>query len=373
MTAPLAIVLPHREGFGPATAGAVASVAHRLAQLAPGPVHILARRFEGPSFPGLAVTRLDPPRYLPLSHTQAYVLALIPALRRLPNGPIEVHNKPDIALWLARAFPDRPVRLFLHNDPRTMRGARSPKARARLLTSLTGVATVSDHLRRALLDGLDPLPARSRPPITIHNALDPDTLPDPLPPEARDRTLLFAGRVVSDKAPDAFVAACALALPQLPGWRAQIIGADGFSPTGPETPFIRSLRPKAQAANVEMLGHRPHPEVLRAMSRAAIVVVPSRWQEPFGLTALEAMMCGAALACSNRGGLAEITADTAILFDPDRPEEAAAALVRLAVDPAARATLSARSTARARTHFTLNAIRPALDGFRNLEGQGRRP
>ena len=31
-----------------------------------------------------------------------------------------------------------------------------------------------------------------------------------------------------------------------------------------------------------MLGYRPHAAVLEAMSRAAIVVVPSRWQEPFG-------------------------------------------------------------------------------------------
>ena len=370
MTPPLAIVLPHREGFGPGpgpgTAGAVATVARLHAAMAAGEVHVLGRRFPGEAFPGIDFIPVDPPRALPLSHTQAYTLALIPALRRLPPGPIEVHNKPDVALWLSRAFPHRPVRLFLHNDPRTMRGARSPAARAKLLARLAGIATVSDHLRTCFLDGVD---RPARPPVTIHNALDPATLPPPLPAAEREPTLLFAGRVVADKAPDAFVAACALALPALPGWRAHIIGADGFTPDGPETPYIRSLRPKAQAANVAMLGHRPRADVLAAMSRAAIVVIPSRWQEPFGLTALEAMMCGAAIACSNRGGLAEITGDTATLFDPDDPDAAAAALVRLAADSVAAA---ARSSARALAHFSVEAIRPALERFRE-QGQGRRP
>ena len=40
-----------------------------------------------------------------------------------------------------------------------------------------------------------------------------------------------------------------------------------------------------------MTGYLDHPRVLEAMSLAAIVVVPSRWNEPFGLTALESQAC----------------------------------------------------------------------------------
>ena len=47
------------------------------------------------------------------------------------------------------------------------------------------------------------------------------------------------------------------------------------------------------------------------MARAAIVVVPSRWPEPFGLVALEALASGAALICSPRGGLPEVAGDAA--------------------------------------------------------------
>ncbi len=360
---PIAIVLPHREGFGVDTAGAVAMVVRRLA-LIPSrhPVTVLGRRQTDATFSDIDFLGVDPPRYLPLSHTQSYVVALAPALARLPAGPIEIHNKPDVAMWLARIFPRRPVSLFLHNDPRTMRGARTSAARLRLFSHLAGVATVSDHIRKALLDGIHPSPVRA--PVVIHNALDPGEMPAPLPPARRDPVILFAGRVVPDKAPDAFVDACALALPSLPGWRAQIIGADGFAPDGPETGFIKALRPRAAAAGVEWLGYRPHAQVLDAMTRAAIVVIPSRWQEPFGLTALEAMMCGAAVACSDRGGLAEITGGTAVAFDPEDPVASSRVLVELARDLGKRTALSASSLERARRHFTIADAGRRLEAFR---------
>ena len=66
------------------------------------------------------------------------------------------------------------------------------------------------------------------------------------------------------------------------------------------------------------------------MSRAAIVVVPSRWPEPFGLTALEALACGAALAYAPRGGLPEIAGPAAIPINPDDIPAFAETLIALA-------------------------------------------
>jgi glycosyltransferase involved in cell wall biosynthesis len=96
-----------------------------------------------------------------------------------------------------------------------------------------------------------------------------------------------------------------------------------------------------------MLGYRPHGDVLAAMARAAIVVVPSRWPEPFGLTALEAMAAGAALLVSPRGGLSEFTAGAAVTIDPDDADDLAAALRAVAGDPARRAALAEAGRARA--------------------------
>ncbi len=358
------VILPHRETFGADGAGAVAMVVHRLVSArSRHPVRVIGPSFEGEVFPGHDFLAVQVPGWLPLNPSQGYALAVSSALGGLPPGPLEVHNKPDVALWLARAFPERPVTLFLHNDPRTMRGARSRQARLRLLDRLAAVVTVSGFVRNALLEEIDP-PAR-RVPLVIHNAVDLAALPAPLPAEQRDKLILFAGRVVPDKAPDAFIAACALALPRLPGWRAVVIGADGFSATAAETDFIHRLRPAAASAGVEMAGHHPHGEVLEAMARAAIVVVPSRWEEPFGLTALEALASGAALACSGRGGLAEVAGEACIRFDPDDAEQGAAALIRLAWDEELRTALSTAGLQRAHDLFGLTEAVARLDGLRD--------
>jgi glycosyltransferase involved in cell wall biosynthesis len=101
-----------------------------------------------------------------------------------------------------------------------------------------------------------------------------------------------------------------------------------------------------------MTGYRDHPLVLEAMTRAAIVIVPSRWNEPFGLTALEAIACGAPLIVSPRGGLPEVAGDAAVYADPDQPGGIAAAILALAASPERRAALSASGRERARQFDT---------------------
>ena len=197
-------------------------------------------------------------------------------------------------------------------------------------------------------------------PVVLPNCIDLSTLPMP---RQREQLILFIGRVVPEKAPDAFVAACAIALPRLPGWRAEIIGADRSRADSPDTRFVRSVREAARAAGVTLPGYRDHPEVLAALAQAAIVVVPSRWQEPFGLSALEAMASGAALICSPRGGLPEVAGDAALYADPDDPAALADAMVALARDAARRDSLATAGRSRAR-QFDLPPTLAALASLR---------
>ena len=43
------------------------------------------------------------------------------------------------------------------------------------------------------------------------------------------------------------------------------------------------------------------------LSKSEIAIIPSRWEEPFGRTALEASSRGCATIISDRGGLSETT------------------------------------------------------------------
>jgi glycosyltransferase involved in cell wall biosynthesis len=86
--------------------------------------------------------------------------------------------------------------------------------------------------------------------------------------------------------------------------------------------------------------------LLRALYRqAAIVLVPSL-AEGFGLVAVEAMACGAAVIASAASALPEATDGAALLIDPRDAERWAAAIRNVLDDPAELALWRARGTAR---------------------------
>jgi UDP-glucose:(glucosyl)LPS alpha-1,2-glucosyltransferase len=354
----VAILLPPREGFGPGRTGAIGLIAHRLAATPDFRTTVIGGQQAGPTFAGTEFHTARPPFWLPGNINTRYAAGVAKLLRRLRPALIEVHNRPEVALALARRMPDARISLFLHNDPQSMRSARTPAERHTLLSRIAGIVTVSDYLRCRLLAGIAAPPTM---PVVLPNCVDLSALP---PPRPRERVILFVGRVVPEKAPDAFVAACAIALPQLAGWRAEIIGADRSRADSPDTHFVRGVRDAARVAGVTLLGYRDHPEVLDALAGASIVVVPSRWQEPFGLTALEAMASGAALICSPRGGLPEVAGDTALYADPDDPAALANAILALARDEVRRDRLAAEGRLRART-FDLPPTLAALASLRH--------
>jgi len=369
-TAPLvAIVLPPREGFGPGRTGAVGLIVQRLAA-APGyRTVVVGGPQAGATFADIAFCEARPPFWRPGNTNVRHAAGVARLLRELRPALVEVHNRTETALALARLLPEARVVLFLHNDPQTMRQAGSSAERAMLLRRMARVVTVSDYLRGRLMEGVS---APAPPPAVLPNGIDLAALHAgghagghavgaSTGPRAEE--ILFVGRVVPEKAPDAFVAACAAALPKLPGWRASIIGADRFRADSPDTAFVRRVKAEAEAAGVRMLGYQDHPEVLAALARAAIVVVPSRWQEPFGLTALEAMASGAALIASARGGLPEVAGDAALYADPDDPLAIAAAMLALATDATRREALAAAGRQRARC-FDIGPTRQRLAALR---------
>jgi len=236
-----------------------------------------------------------------------------------------------------------------------MAQAHTAQQRAFLLARLAMVAPVSAYVRDRLLDGVE-----TRASVEVFaNFVDLLAMPKPTP----QKCILFAGRLAADKGADSFVAACARALKILPGWRAEMIGADDPGPGNPDSSFVQALRAEADAAHVAILGWRPHGEVLHAMAKSSIVVVPSRWQEPFGLIALEAMACGVPLLCAPRGGLAEVIGNAALPINPDDPATIAANIIALALDAPRRMALSKAGLARA-AEFSADAALQRLAGLR---------
>lgn len=97
------------------------------------------------------------------------------------------------------------------------------------------------------------------------------------------------------------------------------------------------------ASPVEVRGRVPHAAVIDAMREALCYLLPAEWYEAFPHTILEAYGCGTPVVASRLGTLADVVEDgvTGLLYAPGDAAAMAAAVCRLAADPALRATLGA--------------------------------
>lgn len=121
----------------------------------------------------------------------------------------------------------------------------------------------------------------------------------------------FLGRLVSEKGIEALLRACR----ELPasGWSLQVAGK---APGGEQA--MAPLTELARGLPVTFLGH-VNPQAF--LAGIDVLVVPSIWDEPFGLTALEAYAQGVAVIGSTRGAIRELVGGVSPtwLFDPDEP------------------------------------------------------
>jgi len=134
----------------------------------------------------------------------------------------------------------------------------------------------------------------------------------PAPPSFEDRSgVVFAGRLVPEKGVED-VLRLAVRLPEL---RVTVAGAG-------------ALEARVRAAPVRYLGHVGHDGLLEELARARIAIVPSRWAEPAGLVALEAMAAGTPVVAYETGGLAQYVsaAGGAVVPNLDAMCDAVAAL-----------------------------------------------
>jgi len=183
------------------------------------------------------------------------------------------------------------------------------------------------------------------------------------PPLVGPPTVTFAGRLTLEKGPDVLVRAFARARAQIPDARLSIAGA------GPAEPMLRALIGELGLDDAAELHGQLGGEALdRTLDRGWVHAVPSRWPEPFGRTATEAMMRGTAVVASEIGGLAEsVVHESTGLHVPAGDEAALAdALVRMLGDRHLAERLGSAGRDRAHDQFTLDGC---VARFERLYGE----
>ena len=362
---PVAIVLPPREHVSGAAVGAVAMTVVDL--LRHGRLGSDATIFTGtPELVGAGLHShpVAISRWRLGTQTGAYARKLAGLIKDGGYGLVEVHNRANLFAMLRKRLPSLPMTLTLHNDPLTIKGLKKAAERKEVLKQASAVICISEFVRQRFLQGIEGIDEVERERVVvISNALEAVT-----PPSLDDKqnTILFVGRMVSEKGGLLLAQALAKVLPQHPSWRACFIGAARFGNEAPTTPYesevIEALEPIR--AQVDYLNARPHAEVMVAFGRASIAVVPSLCDEAFGRTLLEAMLMGCACITSGRGGLAEVAGDAALILDVNDRHRLEQALEALIHDSGMRRRYQEVALQRSRDQFDIRGSADRLDSLR---------
>jgi glycosyltransferase involved in cell wall biosynthesis len=271
------------------------------------------------------------------------------------------HNAPQLVA-LVDERRHAPV-LYAHNQLLRTYSAREA---GQALGAAVAVVCVSDFLSERTADRLPPS-LRERV-VTVRNGVDAAFFhPEPGRAPGEALHVVYVGRMLRDKGPDLLLDA--LGRLDRPDVRATFVGTVGFAPDAELSPYERELRRSADPLGdrVTWLPFRPRPDVARILRTADVVVVPSRWPEPFALTVLEGMASGAAVVAARIGGVPEAAGDAALLVPPDDPRALGDALDALADDRDLLARLRAAGRAHAVAHDWTTA-RARLDAV--LEDRG---
>ena len=360
MSPKIVIALPLREGFGPAHFGAIALCVRDFTE------HSRFRQ-QTQIFGGVDVEPFADMPYQPLSfrarwlgsQNRAYAKALLIQLQTLQPELLEIHNRPLLLRYVRAGGWHGKIALHLHNDPQSMRDAKTPTQRQKLLQRCAAVYCVSDYIRQRLLEGVTEGHDKVH---VIYNGLARIDNQ-----ETKQKTILFVGRFQPEKGALDIARALEAVLPDYPDWRGIFIGAARHQPDAPVNAYERQVMDALRSveSQIEMRGYCSHEETMLATKQAMIAVVPSQWNEAFGRTALEAMACGCATISSTKGGLKEVVGDAGAAYALSQvsPLELERALRDVIENPQHCRNLQRKGQQRALA-FSINNVTQTLDDVR---------
>ncbi len=207
---------------------------------------------------------------------------------------VEIHNRPKLLFKLENKSKSKFI-FYFHNDPLSMNGSKSIKERLKILETVEKIIFVSAWVRERFFLNIDPkLQTKTE---IVYPSVNKQKK------RKKEKNIIFVGRLNYSKGYDVFKDAIIRILDKFPKWKAYSLGDENR-----RNIYINHSRHKE-------LGFVNHKKTLNILNKSEIAVVPSRWDEPFGRTSLEATSRGCATIISNKGGLKETTNNAIVLKD----------------------------------------------------------
>jgi spore coat protein SA len=264
-----------------------------------------------------------------------------------PEDVVYIHNRPEFASAIHLAYPRRRFKLILHMHNSHLLHHSNEFARCADLTVFCS-AFLLQEARQYVGD------IRS---TVIHNGADSSCFfpanpgAPPGPP-----TVLFVGRLLPIKGVHVLVEAMRILQQRGSAARALFVGSAEFG-SDKDTPYLTGIKASAPD-NVTFLPYETGAKLGAEFRRATLFCCPSVFNEPFGMTNVEAMASGLPTVASDVGGIPEVFREGgALLVPPSDPEKLADALDLVLLDGDLRNRLAREGQRSFQKNFTWNVVR----------------
>ena len=291
----IAILLPYKENFSKDSAGAVSIFVNDTNRLSKFKDNI--KVFGSTTSKSILKNykNLDLKKNFLLSTSSQYLNIFTKLIQKEKIDILEIHNRPHYINSLHKVLYCKKV-LFFHNDPLKMQGSTSINDRINLLRKTDKIIFNSNWSKSRFLIGLT-----KNIDIKKINVIHQSTSKTKIDFNKKEKIISFVGKLNTSKGYDVFGKTILKILDKHKDWNSIVIGDE------PRQKFFFNHK------NLNHLGFKNNEYILKKLKKVSIAVVPSKWDEPFGRSSLEAASRGCALIISNTGGLSETTKDALVI------------------------------------------------------------
>lgn len=235
-------------------------------------------------------------------------------IRKQDYDCIILENRPSYALKL-QTITNAKLVYHLHNEKLT---TQTPSYQD-IYDAGSLIICVSDYISQSVKS----INTHDTKCVTVHNGIDLHSFKSPkrisridVGLSDDDFVIIYSGRINPEKGIMELTEAFSK-LTNYPNIKLLVIGSSFFGNVTSEDDFTKELRIKTETIKdrIRFTGFIPYSQVASYLKLANLAVVPSMWEEAFGLTVLEAMAAGLPLITTRSGGIPEICEGTACIVE----------------------------------------------------------
>ena len=291
----IAVLLPYKENFSKKSAGAVSIFVNDTNKLSKFKKNIYVYGYTEDKNTFNNYKNINLKKKIFQSTSSQYLKNFIKLIDNETIDILEIHNRPHYIKFLNKVVSKKI--LYFHNDPLNMQGSTSLTEREFLLNNTDKIIFNSNWSKSRFLIDLEKFKNSKHLEVVYQS-----TSYKNINFKKKKNIISFIGKLNSSKGYDIFGKAIIKILDKHNDWSAIVIGDE----------------PRQQYSfyhkNLHQLGFKENSFILKKLETVSIAVVPSKWDEPFGRSSMEAASRGCALIKSNTGGLNETT-DYSISLD----------------------------------------------------------